>query len=352
VYISQFADDTHGSFGTVTFVVASTAAMGTITITAGGFFSGSGTLTVVSPNPTVTVSTPAGTVGHTVYSNVQGIGLSGTAAPSLGVFPAPTIAAVYYTVDGGAAATASGTVAWSLGVTLPNGLHTVGVYSKDSAGLVSATNSTVVLVETTAPTITAPTTLAYGAGTPVVFSVVDSEGDLNAASVVATSNSSATLTTTVTGTNNPGASVTYSVSVAGLPATTGHWSLTLNAKNLVGNVATPVTIVVSVTVAFAQSMVISGTPTSSTVGGYTGVTAMFTNEWSSSQSVIVFAVWKNSLGQTVYISASTASLAAGASQSFFLPEVGLASGSYTVNVSVWTTSNLPVSSQTSLTVSV
>ena len=82
VYISQFASDTHGSFGTVTFVVASTAALGTITITAGGFFSGSGTLTVVSPNPTVTVSTPAGTVGHTVYSNVQGIGLSGTAAPS------------------------------------------------------------------------------------------------------------------------------------------------------------------------------------------------------------------------------------------------------------------------------
>jgi len=126
----------------------------------------------------------------------------------------------------------------------------------------------------------------------------------------------------------------------------------LNAKNLVGNVATPVKVVVSVTVAFAQSMVISGTPTSSTVGGYTGVTATFTNEWSSSQSIIVFAVWKNSLGQTVYISASTATLAAGASQAFFLPEVGLASGSYTVNVSVWTTSNLPVSSQTSLTVSV
>ena len=352
VYISQFASDTHGSFGTITFAVASGAALGAITISASGFFSGSGTLTVVSPNPTITVNTPPGTVGHIVYSAFSGVGLSGTAAVSKGVFPAPTIASVSFTVDGGTAQTATGTTSWSAVVTLANGLHTISFTSKDSAGSVSAANTTTILVDTGKPTITAPSTLAYGAGTPICFSITAAEGDLDASSVVATSNSSAALTTTVTGTNNPGASVTYQACVKGLPATTGHWGLTLNAKNLVGNAATAVTAVVLVTVAFAQSVVLTGSLSSSTVNGYTGVSGTFSNQWSASQSVIVFAVWKNSAGQTVYVSAGSATISAGGSQSFFLPEVGLAAGGYTVNVSVWTTSGQPVSVQTSISVTV
>jgi hypothetical protein len=352
VYISQFASDTHGSFGTIDFQVASGAALGPIAFTATGFFSGSGTLTVVSPNPTITVNTPSGTIGHIVYSGFSGVGLSGTAAVSAGVFPVPTIASVSFSVDGGTAVTAAGTTSWSAVVTLANGLHTVSFTSKDSVGSVSAANTTTILIDTGKPTITAPTTLAYGAGTPVCFSIADTEGDLNSASVVATSNSSATLTTTVTGTNNPGAPVTYQACVAGLPATTGHWSLTLNAKNLAGNAATSVTAVVQVTVAFANSLVLSGSLSSSTVNGYTGVSGSYSNQWSSSQSVIVFAVWKNSAGQTVYVSAGSAAISSGGSQSFFLPEVGLASGTYTVNVSVWTTSNAPVSVQTSTSVTV
>jgi hypothetical protein len=352
VYIAQGQVDTLHSFGTITFAVSATAALGTVTISATGFYSGSGTLNIVSPNPTITVNTPSGTVGHIVYSAFHGVGFSGTAAPSAGYLAgAVTISSVTYSVDGGTAVTASGTTSWTAVPTMANGLHTVKFTATDSNGN-TATNTTSVLVDTTGPTITAPTQLAYGAGSPIQFTIVESEGDLNAASVVASSNSSATLTTTVTGTNNPGASVTYTVSVSGLPATTGHWSLTLNAKSMTGVAATAVTIVVQVTVAQAQSLVISGTPTSSTVNGYTGVSATYTNEWSTSQNVIAFAVWKNSIGQTVYVSAGSANLAAGASQAFFLPEVGLAAGSYTVNVSVWTTSNTPVSVQTSVTVTV
>jgi hypothetical protein len=352
VYIAQGQVDTYHSFGTITFAVSATAALGTVTISATGFYSGSGTLNIVSPNPTITVNTPSGTVGHIVYSAFNGVGFSGTAAASAGYLAgAVTISSVTYSVDGGTAVTASGTTSWTAVPTMANGLHTVKFTATDSNGN-TATNTTSVLVDTKGPTITAPTQLAYGAGSPIQFTVVESEGDLNAASVVASSNSSATLTTTVTGTNNPGASVTYTVSVSGLPATTGHWSLTLNAKSMTGVAATAVTIVVQVTVAQAQSLVISGTPTSSTVNGYTGVSATYTNEWSTSQNVIAFAVWKNSIGQTVYVSAGSANLAAGASQAFFLPEVGLAAGSYTVNVSVWTTSNTPVSVQTSVTVTV
>jgi len=356
VYIASGCADTAGTgcgglFGSIQLALAS-GATGTVTISGSGFFSGSSSITVVSANPTLTVNSPPGTIGHIVYSNVPGVGFSGTSAVSPGVWPTPTISSVSFQVDGATAVTAAGTTAWSFGATMANGLHTVSIYATDSNTLNSATNTTVVLVDTSAPTITAPTTLAYGAGTPVVFSVVDTEGDLNAASVTASSNSSATLTTTVTGTNNPGASVTYSVSVAGLPATTGHWSLTLNAKDLAGNSATPVTVVVQVTVAFANSLVLSGSLTSGTVNGYVGVSGTYSNQWSSSQNVIVFAVWKNGAGQTVYVSASSATMSSGGSQSFFLPEVGLASGTYTVNVSVWTTSNQPVSVQTSTSVTV
>ncbi|MDE1852988.1 MAG: hypothetical protein KGI38_04470 [Thaumarchaeota archaeon] len=353
VYIKQGQVDTLGSFGTITFAVSSSAALGAATISATGFYSGSSTLTIVSPNPTITVTTPAGTVGHIVYSKFSGVGFSGSSAASAGYLAGSvTISSVTYSIDGATAVTASGTTAWTAVPTMANGLHTIVFTVKDSNGN-TASNSTKVLVDTTAPTITNPTTLAYGAGTAIVFTVVDSEGDL--ASVSATVNGTALAASQVTitsGTNNPGASVTYSVSVTGLAATTGHYGIALTAKDTAGNSATGTTVVVSVTVAFAQSLVISGTPTSSVVGGYTGVSATYSNQWSSSQNVIVFAVWKNSAGQTVYISAGSATLATGASQAFFLPEVGLASGTYTVNLSVWTTTNLPVSSQTTLTVTV
>jgi hypothetical protein len=357
VYIQNGVVDTKHSFGTITFVVNS-GVTGSVTITAtGSLYKGSATLTIVSANPTVTVTTPTNSalltvIGHTIYSGLAGVGYSGTAAVSAGVFPAPTIASVHYTIDGATAQAASGMSPWSFVATLTNGLHTVGVYSTDSNSLNSVTNTTTVLVDTSAPTITVTSGSSLGAGTPVTFSIVDSEGDLNAASVKATTNSSATLTTTVTGTNNPGSSVTYTVSVAGLPATTGHWSVTLNAKNLAGNAATAVTTTVRVTVAFAQSLVLSGSLASSTVGGYKGVSGSYSNQWSSSQSVIVFAVWKNSAGQTVYVSAGSATVSAGGSSAFFLPEVGLASGTYTVNVSVWTSTGQPVSVQTSISVSV
>jgi large repetitive protein len=355
VYIKQGASDTLNSLGVVAFVVPASASLGTVTLSASGLYSGTSPLTIVSPNPTITVNSPTGTVGHTVYSAFSGVGFSGTSAPSTGYLAGTvTISSVTYSVDGGTAVTASGTNAWTAVPTMANGIHTVTFTVTDS-NKNTATNSTTVLVDTTGPTITGPTTLSYGAGTPIVFTIVEPEGDLNmntTTSLVATSNSSATLTSTVTGTNNPGKSVTYMVSVAGLPATTGHWSLTLNAKSLTGVAAKAVTVVVQVTVAQAQSLVLQGTLSSSVVDTFTGVSATYVNEWSTSQNVIAFAVWKNNLGQTVYVSAGSATQAAGGSQSFFLPAVGLAAGTYTVNVSVWTTGNNPVSIQTPVTVTV
>jgi len=183
--------------------------------------------------------------------------------------------------------------------------------------------------------------------------VVDTEGDLNAAMVTATYNGTAVASTgvAVTGTNNPGHSVTYTVSVTGIP--TGHWSVTLNAKDLAGNSATAVSVLVHIIVPFATSVVVSGTPTKTTIGGFTGISATYTNNWNTAQNLVVFAVWKNSAGQTVAVTTSGLTLAAGASGTAFAPLVSaLPSGSYTVNVFVWTTNNQPVSSLTTITVSV
>jgi hypothetical protein len=364
VYIASGCHDTAGTacgglFGTILFAVSSGAALGAITMSATGFYSGSGTLTVVSANPTISVNTPSGTIGHTIYSAFAGVGYSGTAAVSAGLATAPTISAIQYTVDGGSTQSATGGTAWSFVVTLAAGLHTVVAWAKDSNGALSATNSTTLLVETSSPTITAPSTLSYGAGQSVSFTITDSLGALNAASVsvkvngtALTAGASSGQTFTVSGTNLPGSSVTYTVTITGLAASTGHYGLTVGASNLAGNAATPVTAVVKVTVAFASSVVISGTAIQTTIGGFSGIQVSYSNGWTSSQNLIVFAVWKNAAGQTVAVSTSGLTLASGATGAAFAPLASaLPTGSYTVNIFVWTTSNNSVSSTTTITAS-
>jgi hypothetical protein len=178
-------------------------------------------------------------------------------------------------------------------------------------------------------------------------------GDLNATSVKATYNGTAIASSavTITGTNSPGHSVTYTVSVTGIP--TGHWSVTLKAKDLAGNVANSVSVLLFIIVPFATSVAVSGTPTKTTIGGFTGISATYVNNWNTAQNVIVFATWKNSAGQTVAVATSGLTLSAGASGTAFAPlSAPLPSGSYTVNVFVITTSNNPVSITTTITVTV
>jgi len=67
---------------------------------------------------------------------------------------------------------------------------------------------------------------------------------------------------------------------------------------------------------------------------------------------VVFAVWKNSVGQTAAVTTGGLTLAAGASGTAFAPLAGsLTSGSYTVSVFVITTSDAPVSSTTTISAS-
>lgn len=81
------------------------------------------------------------------------------------------------------------------------------------------------------------------------------------------------------------------------------------------------------------------------LGSYNVVIANLTNIWTSSLDLVVFAVWKNNLGQTVEVTTGGLTLASGASGTAFAPLASQPlSGTYTVNVfTVTTPSDNPVS---------
>jgi len=358
-----------GSFGNdqwnlpTSLALASTLTLGaSATLSGATPNTGTKTMTIVSQSPTINiVSTPAAYQGW-IYSNTGAVTFTTSANVSAGLSGAVTIASIGYKMNSNpwnTAATPGANVNTGIFTSLffPAGVSTVAFNATDST---TAANTVVsptfsILTDTVPPTITATT--AAGAsltnGAPVVFSVVDTLGDLNATSVRATYNGTAVASAgiAVSGANNNGHSVTYTVSVTGIP--TGHWSVTLNAKDMAGNAATAVSVLVHIVVPFATSVAVSGTPTKTTIGGFTGISATYTNNWNTAQNLVVFAVWKNSAGQTVAVTTSGLTLAAGAAGTAFAPLVSaLPSGSYTVNVFVWTTSNQPVSSTTTISVAV
>jgi len=152
---------------------------------------------------------------------------------------------------------------------------------------------------------------------------------------------------TVTGTNVLGSSVTYSVSIKNLPV--GNWTVAVSGSSYAGNSATNSTFV-KVLVSFANSVIINSAA-KGVLGSYTGISVSATNLWSTSQNLVVFAVWKNGAGQTVAVSTGGLTLAAGATGTAFAPLAGgLPSGSYSVSVFVITTGNNPVSSTSSIAV--
>jgi len=370
VYIPAGGSDTLFSFGAIAWTIP--AGSGTsLTLTASGVVSGtavSGTKTfsTVSPNPTLLIKSPKATAG-VVYSSSTGVVFTGNANVSLG-YPSAAPGAVTisgsgitFSVDKGAAqsatvVTGAGTskVTWSAGVFLTVGLHNITFTATDSKSNSVTSATWQILVDSSAPTIKFTTatgsTLTYG--NPAKAVIFDTLGDLNTTSIAANYNGTAVAAANlvVTGTNTLGSNSTFQVSLNNLPA--GKWVLTLSAKDLAGNANAGVSITVKVSVPFAQSVVIN-TATYTTIGSFPGISASCTNIWSTSQNLVVFAVWKNSASQTVAVTTGGLSLASGATGTAFAPLASaLPSGSYTVNVFVITTGNNPVSSTTTITVTV
>jgi hypothetical protein len=362
-YIESGQSDTFPTFGAIVWTMPATA--GSVTITASGVLSGHQktsspvSIGVVSPDPTLAIISPKNT--GTIYSSSNAVVFTGQANVSVGyasVGPeAVTIASVTYKIDSGSVQTAPITLGYSItfsvAASFTAGLHHITFNATDSLGN-SVTGATyTVLVDTSTPAVafTTKTGASVGAGKAVNATITVAEGDLNATSVVATLNGTAIASANVivTGTNNLGSSVTYTVMITGLTA--GHDVLGLSASSLAGHTGTATAITITVTVPFSLSVVINSA-TYGTLGSFNGVAVGATNVWSTSQSLVVFAVWKNSAGQTVAVTTGGLSLAAGATGTTFAPlPSALPSGSYTVNVFVITTGNSPVSSTTSITAS-
>jgi hypothetical protein len=365
VYIPSGASDTYSTFGAITWTMPSM--VGTVTLTASGVLSGvqktSAPLSigVVSPLPTLAVTSPVPQNG-VIFSSTPSVIFNGQANTSIGYAAtgpeAQHIVSVTYKVDSGAVQTAPISAAYdvnfAVAASFTAGLHHITFNATDSLGNSVTGQTYSVLVDTAAPTVgfTTKTGASVGAGQAVNATITVAEGDLNATSVVATLNGTAIASSSVvvTGANTLGSSVTYTVKITGLTA--GHDVLGLSASSLAGLTGTATAITVTVTVPFSQSVVISSA-TYGTLGSFTGISVSATNVWSSSQSLVVFAVWKNSAGQTVAVTTGGLTLAAGASGTTFAPLASaLPSGSYSVSVFVITTANLPVSSPTSITASV
>jgi hypothetical protein len=366
LYIASGASDTYhtANFGAVVWTMPS--ATGTVSLTAAGVLSGvsktsaPNSIGVVSPLPTLAIIKPVPQSG-TIYSSSNSVVFSGQANVSIGYAAsgpmAVTITSVTYKIDSGAVQTApttSGyTITFSVAATFTAGLHTIVFNATDSLSNVATSTKYSVLVDTTAPTVafTTKTGAVINFTNAVTATITVPEGDLNGTSVMATLNGTALASShvSVSGTNNLGHSVTYTVTITGLAA--GHDTIGLTGSSLAGLSGTATTITVTVQVAFATSVLIT-TATYGTLGSFNGISVTATNTWTTSQNLVVFATWKNSAGQTAAVTTGGLTLAAGASGTTFAPLAGgLPSGTYTVSVFVITTSNNPVSSTTTITAS-
>ena len=367
VYIKQGQSNTYTSFGVIKWDTPTTNGPATVTATS-SLGSASKTITIVSALPSLYVNTANNhplPSGKTFYVSSTSVVFAGNASVSLGYPTSTNIASIGYTIGSGSSGSSGyATIVpsnvvnpWSVILSLKSGLNTVSFNATDGAGNTYSTGTITVLVDTVAPSVSFTTANNANISSPatVSASIVDSQGDLNTSSVsaVATNiqtSATKTLTASVTGTNSPGHSVKYGVSISGL--TTGNWTVKLSASDLAGN-SNSSTITVHVTVPFAQSFVVSGTPHTATIGSFSGINASYTNLNPTSQSVVVFAVFKNGAGQTMGIGTGSLTVGAGATQSVFIAEpIGLASGTYSVSIFVFTTGNLPVSVSTSISVTV
>jgi len=99
-------------------------------------------------------------------------------------------------------------------------------------------------------------------------------------------------------------------------------------------------------------MGLSGAPTVTKQGGNTIISATFTNNSNAPQTVIIFAVVHNAIGQTVYYTTATISPAAGASATGQLVLFGQASGTYSVTIFAASTGGIALSTASTVSVTV
>jgi hypothetical protein len=354
VYIASGDTATNGpsSFGPIAFVVPTTVAAGTIiTLTATGVVSGfsvsaSKIMTVASPLPTFSITSPVPTSG-TLYSSSSGVTFKGWANVSAGYPPSVTIASINYKIGSNSWLQAAGAGpnkdAFVLSVFMPIGLSTVQFNATDSQKNTAVSSVYNVLVDTAAPTFT------FGSATSntgcVTVTAATAEGDFNTASFTATYGGVAVPSGAIswTGTQTAGTAGSLTATICGLVS--GAATLTVTGSTLAGlNAAASETL--TVTVPFANSITFNtGTAVYGLNGAFKGITISVTNGWNTAQTIVVYATFKS--GSSIYVADGTVTLAAGATNSVFCLDLQtIPAGTYSVTFAAVTTANQAVSAPT------
>lgn len=360
VYIPASDSSTNdtGAFGAIYWSMPSS--LGTYTLTATGVVNGAsvkgtGSITTVTSTPTFSVTSPSIPSAGIIYTSSTTVVFSGEANISLGYPPTSypisctsncpttkvTIASVGYKIGTNSWQTATlitgsttGSYTWDAVAFLSAGLNTVKFNTTDSKGNVFTSQTYQVLVDSVAPAVTFTTlnnaVLSNGAQATATITVVG--GDLNASSVTASVNGTAlpSADVSVSGTNNPGSSVTYIVTIS-LPA--GSDYLGLSATSLAGLTGKAAAITVTVSVPIDQTFISSGTglPTFTTQSGFPGISTTFTNNGAAP---IAAQFWIQFTGPTTSAEFQGTTVAPGSAITVFFGTAGLAPGSYTATVYV------------------
>jgi len=215
----------------------------------------------------------------------------------------------------------------------------------------SLTGSATVTVVSALPTltlVTVPTTKTNGV--PSTFSgTASASAGLYSNSIVSVTYSvnNGAITGTATGTTTSGVfSWTFTVV---LPA--GNDVIAITATDFYGNVATS-TVQVPV-IPVGSTFTIAPTPAPTTLGGFTVIGATITNNYYTTLTVFLFAVWYNAGGAQVLISpGGPTTLAAGATGPVDAGYIGLAHGTYSVQIWVESTTGIVYSATSTITVTV
>jgi hypothetical protein len=358
VYIAsgQVSTNGTGSIGSIQLTMPKTVGTAVVVtgtgVVNGKTVSGTSTITTVSAAPALSVTSPTPLSG-TIYANTTLVTFKGTANASLGSL-STHMASIGYKIGTGqwqSVATPSlHNVIWSIPIILVSGLNTVTFNATDNEATPATTvgPSLTVLVDTAAPTFSTP--VVANTSNTANLNITSAGGDLNATSVQAWTNGTAVVSSNivVTGTNKPGSSVTYAVAVNNLAV--GTWSLQVGARTLAGTYGST-TVTVKVTHIGTNTGAFSFPSPASyfLLTPYHTVQVPVTNTQAASVTAIVFAVVHNAAGQTVQVGTGTVSVAAGATQTAYVV-VNQPSGTYTVNVFVWSTSGASLSQSQTVTV--
>lgn len=339
------------SFGPIQLTMPSTIGTSVVVtatgVVSGVSVSGSATLTVVSASPTINITSPVPVSGY-LYANTTEVTFGGIANATAGN-QTTYISTIGYQVNSGtweSVATPNlHNVTWSIPIVLTTGSNSIIFNVTDSNSITTVGPTYTVLVDTTAPVISNITNV--GGSSTVGFSITQAEGDLNASAVQVWYNGTALPASdiSVTGTNNPGTSVTYAGTASGIPL--GTWSVEVEATSLAGTSATAsgTITVTSISQNITNAITFPAAASYYQLGPYPTVSVPVSNTQAAPLTVVVFAVVHNGAGQTLEVATSTvANIAPGASSTAYVP-INLPAGTYSVNVFVWSTSGASLSQE-------